>query len=80
MSLALAAHPVWASDPVYAAYAAASERLRPNGYAGPLGPASASVMAEFIMVNMVAEAASGQRSPEEAAQRAEERAKHHYGA
>ena len=73
-------NPVWTADPNHAAFAKASETLRPNGYAGPLGPASAAVMAEFVMVDMVAEAATGQRSPEEAAQRAEERAKRHYRA
>jgi len=73
-------NPIWSADPNYAPFAKASDTLRPNGYAGPLGPASAAVMAEFIMVDMVAEAATGQRSPEEAAQSAEERAKRHYGA
>jgi multiple sugar transport system substrate-binding protein len=38
---AFAGHPVWTSDPVHAPYAKASESLRPNGYAGPLGYASA---------------------------------------
>jgi multiple sugar transport system substrate-binding protein len=35
-------------------------------------------MADFIVVNMVAEAASGARTPEEAAKRAEERALRYY--
>jgi multiple sugar transport system substrate-binding protein len=71
-------NPIWTSDPNHAAYAKASETLRPNGYAGPLGPASAAVMADYIMVDMVAEAATGQRSPEEAAKRAEQRATRYY--
>jgi multiple sugar transport system substrate-binding protein len=77
---AYAKNPVWTADPNHAAFAKASETLRPNGYSGPLGPASAAVLAEFVMVDMVAEAATGQKSPEEAAQRAAERAKRHYGA
>ena len=35
--------------------------MLPNGYAGPMGYASAACMADFIMVNMVAEAVSGHR-------------------
>jgi len=69
---------VWTSDPVHAPYALASATLRPNGYAGPLGYASAAVMADYIVVDMVAEAATGQRTPEEAAKRAEQRANRYY--
>jgi len=35
-------------------------------------------MAYFVMVNMVAEAASGSRSPKEAAERAQARAQRYY--
>ena len=49
-----------------------------HSYAGPLGPASAAVMADYVMVDMVAEAATGQRSPEDAAKRAEQRAQRYY--
>jgi multiple sugar transport system substrate-binding protein len=75
---AYADNPVWTSDPLHAPYAKASETLVPNGYAGPLGYASAATMADYVMVDMVAEAASGQRSPEEAAKRAETRANRYY--
>ena len=71
-------NPIWTADPNNAAYKSASETLRPNGYAGPLGPGSAAAMADYIMVDMVAEAATGQRSPEEAAKRAEQRATRAY--
>jgi multiple sugar transport system substrate-binding protein len=71
-------NPVWTSDPVHAPYKRASETLRPNGYAGPLGYASAATMADYVMVDMVAEAATGQRTPEEAAKRAEQRANRYY--
>jgi multiple sugar transport system substrate-binding protein len=70
--------PVWTADPVHTPYKRASETLRPNGYAGPLSYASAATMADYVMVDMVAEAASGQRSPEEAAKRAEQRANRYY--
>lgn len=70
---AFADNPVWTSEPNHAPYAKASETLQPNGYAGPLGPASAAVMADYVLVDMFAEAATGQRTPEEAAKRAEQR-------
>lgn len=75
---AFASNPVWTSDPVHAPYAKASETLRPNGYAGPLGYASAAVMADYVLVDMFAEAATGQRTPEDAAKRAEQRANRYY--
>jgi multiple sugar transport system substrate-binding protein len=71
-------NPVWEADPVHRPYKRASETLRPNGYAGPLGYASAATMADYVVVDMVAEAASGQRTPEEAAKRAETRANRYY--
>lgn len=73
-----ASNPVWTSDPVHAPYAKASDTLRPNGYAGPLGYASAAVMADYVLVDMFAEAATGQRTPEDAAKRAEQRANRYY--
>ncbi|ALA16700.1 MULTISPECIES: ABC transporter substrate-binding protein [unclassified Chelatococcus] len=75
---AFANNPVWTSDPVHAPYAKASDTLRPNGYAGPLGYASAAVMADYVLVDMFAEAATGQRTPEDAAKRAEQRANRYY--
>jgi multiple sugar transport system substrate-binding protein len=71
-------NPVWTSSPLHAPYAKASESLRPNGYAGPLGFASAAVMADYVLVDMVAEAATGQRTPEEAIKRAETRINRYY--
>jgi multiple sugar transport system substrate-binding protein len=49
-----------------------------NGFAGRLGYASAAAMADFIVVNMVAEAASGSKTPKEAAERAQQRAQRYY--
>ncbi len=54
------------------------ENMRPAGYAGKLGYASAGVLADFIMVDMVAEAASGQNTPKDAAARAQKRAERYY--
>ena len=61
-----------------APYAKASETLRPNGYAGPLGYASAAVMADYVLVDMFAEAVTGQQTPQGAMERAEKRANRYY--
>jgi multiple sugar transport system substrate-binding protein len=52
--------------------------MRPAGYAGKLGYASAGALADFIIVDMVAEAASGNKTPKEAAERAAKRAERYY--
>ncbi|KAB0681396.1 ABC transporter substrate-binding protein [Aureimonas leprariae] len=74
----LANNPVWTAKPIHAAYAKASETLRPNGYAGPLGAASAGVMADYVLVDMFAEACTGQSAPEDAIANAERRASRYY--
>jgi len=71
-------NPVWTSNPIHTPYSKASASLRPNGYAGPLGPASASVMADYVIVDMFAEAVTGQRSTDEAIANAERRIKRAY--
>jgi multiple sugar transport system substrate-binding protein len=75
---AFADNPVWTADPIHAPYARASETLRPNGYAGPLGYASAAVMADYVVVDMFASAVTGAMTPEEAAEQAEKRANRYY--
>lgn len=71
-------NPIWTSDPKHTPYRDAVKVTRPAGYAGKLGYASAGATADFIVVNMVAEAASGQRTPQEAAERAQKRAERYY--
>ncbi len=56
------------------------KNMLPSGYAGKMGAASAACVADFIVLDMVAEAASGSKSPKEAAQRAAQRAKRYYKA
>jgi multiple sugar transport system substrate-binding protein len=70
--------PIWTSDPKHTPYRDAVKNMRPSGYAGKLGYASAGAGADFIVNNMVAEAASGARSPKEAAERAQKRAERYY--
>lgn len=72
------ANPVWTSDPKHTPYRDAFKNLRPAGFAGKLGYASAGALADFIVANMVAEAASGSKSPKEAAERAQKRAERYY--
>ena len=67
-------NPIWTADPQYQVYKDCTARMLWNGFAGELGPASAQAMAEFIVVDMFAEAASGESSAKDAAARAEERA------
>ena len=71
-------NPIWTADPNHAPYAKASETLRPNGFAGQLGYSSAAVMADYVLVDMFGECVTGQRTPEEAAKRAETRANRYY--
>jgi multiple sugar transport system substrate-binding protein len=69
---------IWTSDPKHTPYRDAVKNMRPAGYAGKLGYASAGAGADFIVVNMVAEAASGSKTPKEAAERAQKRAERYY--
>ena len=75
---AYAKNPVWTADPKTTPYRDSAKNMRPSGYAGHLGYASAGAMADFIVSNMVAEAASGSKTPVEAAQRAQKRAERYY--
>src|SRR5208282_900442 len=52
-------NPVWTSDPKAKPFSEVSKLILQNGYAGPLGFASAAVIGDFIVVDMFAEAASG---------------------
>jgi len=71
---------LWKSDPKLAPYRNVPELTRDNGYAGTLGSASAGVMADYIVVNMFAQAASGASSAEQAMKQAENRARRYYRA
>jgi multiple sugar transport system substrate-binding protein len=72
------ANRVWHADPQYRVYKDCTARMLWNGFAGELGPASAEAMAEFIVVDMFAQAASGKSSPQAAAARAQEQAEAMY--
>jgi multiple sugar transport system substrate-binding protein len=51
--------PIWKTDPRLLPYRNVPQLTLDNGYAGKLGSASAGVMADYVVVNMFAEAASG---------------------
>jgi len=69
---------IWTADPKNTPYRDAVKNLRPAGYAGRLGYASAGAAADFVVVNMVAEAISGSKTPKEAMERAQKRAERYY--
>ncbi|HYR00539.1 MAG TPA: ABC transporter substrate-binding protein [Casimicrobiaceae bacterium] len=71
-------NPIWTSDPKHTPYREAMAVMRPLGYAGEMGYASAGCIADFIVLDMVAEAASGSKTPKEAAERAQKRAERYY--
>ena len=71
---------VWGTDPKNRPYRDAMRVMSYHGAAGQLGPASAAAMADYVIVNMVADAASGKLTPQQAAARAQERAERYYKA
>ena len=71
-------NPIWSIDPKHTPYRDAMKVMRPGGWPGRLGYASAGAISDFIVVNMVAEAASGSKTPKEAAERAQKRAERYY--
>jgi multiple sugar transport system substrate-binding protein len=71
-------NPVWTVDPKHTPYRDCVKNMRPAGYQGRLGYASAGALADFIVQDMVAEAVSGSKTPKEAAQRAQQRAERYY--
>ena len=72
------AGPIWTVDPKHTPYRDAMKIRWPIGYAGKMGYSSAATTADFVMLDMVAEAASGNKTPKEAAERAQKRAERYY--
>jgi multiple sugar transport system substrate-binding protein len=71
-------NPIWTADPKAKVYGEGPAMMTYHGYSGPLGAASAACLADYIVLDMVAEASSGNKTPKEAAARAAERAKRYY--
>ena len=77
---ALRSCPIWTIDPKNTPSTATPvKNMRAGGLCtGKLGYASAGAAADFIVVNMVAEAISGSKTPKEAMERAQKRAERYY--
>jgi len=48
------------------------------GYSGSLGAASAGVLADYVVVNMVASVCVGEKTPQQAVAEAKKRAQRYY--
>ena len=71
-------HPVWTEDPKRTVFRDTSLRSRSFAHSGSLGYAASSVFADFVVVNMVAEAATRSKTPKKAAEDAARRAERYY--
>jgi len=63
--------PVWTSDPKHTAYRDCVKNMKWNGYPGPIGPGSAAVMAEYVVVDMFASYCTKNISKDQVIARAE---------
>jgi multiple sugar transport system substrate-binding protein len=59
--------PFWSSQPQFEPYRNAAKNMLWDGYSGPLGIHSAQALADYVIVDMVARAATGQQSPKQSA-------------
>lgn len=71
---------VWAKDPKVTIYRDTMKNALWLAYKGPISEASAAVVADYVMVDMVSSVCSGSATPEEAAAEAERRAKRYFEA
>jgi len=69
---------IWTADPKHTPFRDVAKGLLDNGHAYKLGAASAAAMADCILIDMVAAAASGSKTPKQAAEEAERRAQRYY--
>ena len=69
---------VWKNDPKIEVFKDTMEKSLWLAYPGPITEASGAVAADYVMVDMVAGAATGASTPEDAAKEAERRAKRYY--
>ncbi|MDQ0474142.1 ABC transporter substrate-binding protein [Labrys wisconsinensis] len=69
---------VWTIDPKVTVYRDTMQDSLWLAYKGPVSEKSAAVVADYVMVDMVAAACTGASTPEDAAAEAERRAKRYY--
>ncbi len=72
------ANPVWKGDPKISLFRDCTARARSIAYAGQLGTPAAAVLADYVLVDMVQEAVTGQSSPADAMTKAQRRAERFY--
>jgi multiple sugar transport system substrate-binding protein len=70
--------PAWKKDPRITPYRECMGRMLWNGYEGPLGPASAAAMSEYVVVDMFADTCLKRKTPKGAALAAERKLKNIY--
>jgi len=70
--------PLWQKDPKIAAFKDVAARGLPVSYPAPVSFAAASVLADFVVIDMFAQVVSGQATPKDAAARAAKLAQRHY--
>ncbi|APV51524.1 ABC transporter substrate-binding protein [Betaproteobacteria bacterium GR16-43] len=75
---AYAANSVWTDDPKATPFRDVASLMLDHAYSGPLGYASAACLADYIVLDMIAAAASGSKTPAEAAAEAQKRAERYY--
>ena len=69
---------VWKTDPKILAYKDTMQDSLWLSYKGPINEQSAGLVADYVMVDMVAAASTGSATPEDAAREAERRARRYY--
>ena len=69
---------IWTVDRKHTPYRDVMVKQLWPGFSGSLGTQSAGVLADWVMVNMVAQVASGGKSPKDAAAEAQKRAERYY--
>ncbi len=69
---------VWRADPKHLPFRDAVARMLPHSYAGRPGPEAARALAEFVIVDMFADACTGRRSVRDAIRAAEDRLRRIY--
>jgi multiple sugar transport system substrate-binding protein len=70
--------PAWEKDPRITPYRECVKRMLWNGYEGPLGPASAAAMSEYVVVDLFADVCVGGKSPKAAVESAERKLQKFY--
>ena len=71
--------PFWTSQPQFLPYRDAAKNMLWDGYSGPMGIHSSQALANYVVVDMVARAATGQQSPKDSANQAANQLKQIYG-